>query len=246
MFCYVIFSKSENKHTKRYLYQSMIDIKLGDTVLVNAKNSVKIALVESVFENFPNNIGQNKGEIKNVVTLNKERISDNMVKNFLLALIDEYKDGNICKEKWCTIMKHFVKENIFEMHNDLLLEMIINERLVKLFSCCKKLSEEKIDKELEFWKELKDIEYILRYGYSFWNKELRKQFGEELIDEIEYTDEYLKIELELERKIYKEIGDATGLGYCHKYWHTKKNILQKQYGINWESPEELNPRVNYD
>ena len=41
----------------------MVDIKLGDAVLVNDKNSVKIALVESVFENLPNDLEQNKCKI---------------------------------------------------------------------------------------------------------------------------------------------------------------------------------------
>lgn len=41
-------------------------------------------------------------------------------------------------------------------------------------------------------------------------------------DPIEFTDKYLKIELELERLIRKEIGEGGYMGFCRKYWRTKK------------------------
>ena len=87
------------------------------------------------------------------------------------------------------------------------------------------------------------MEFRLKYGYSFWDTP--KDHKE---DPVEYTDEYLKIELELERLIRKQIGEneKERFGFCHLYWGTKKKILKEQFGIEWQSPAELNPDINFD
>ncbi|MBO4689405.1 MAG: hypothetical protein J5621_00875 [Paludibacteraceae bacterium] len=35
-------------------------------------------------------------------------------------------------------------------------------------------------------------------------------------------------------------------GSCYKYWQLKKQILKEDYDIEWQSPNELNPDVEYD
>lgn len=65
-------------------------------------------------------------------------------------------------------------------------------------------------------------------------------------DPIEYTDAYLKIELELRRLVCAEIGEGGYMGFGHKYWRTKKNILRDKFGIDWKSLAELNPMVIFD
>lgn len=65
-------------------------------------------------------------------------------------------------------------------------------------------------------------------------------------DPIELTDKYLKIELEVERLIRKEIGEGGYMGFCHKYWWTKKNLLKEKYGIEWKKPVDMNPDVDLD
>ena len=65
-------------------------------------------------------------------------------------------------------------------------------------------------------------------------------------DPIEDTKEYKAILLELEEKIIAEIGENFGMGYCFEYWHTKERILKEDYGIEWESPNVLNPTVHFD
>ena len=52
--------------------------------------------------------------------------------------------------------------------------------------------------------------------------------------------------MELERLIRKEIGEGGYMGFCHKYWWTKKNLLKGKYGIEWESPVDMNPGVIFD
>lgn len=58
----------------------------------------------------------------------------------------------------------------------------------------------------------------------------------------------LKIELELERLIRKQIreNEKELFSFCHLYWGTKKKILKEQFGIEWQSPAELNPDINFD
>ena len=65
-------------------------------------------------------------------------------------------------------------------------------------------------------------------------------------DPIEDTPEYKAIKDELEEKIIARIGTNRGMGYCHLYWGAKKRILEEDYGIEWKTPNELNPHVLYD
>lgn len=65
-------------------------------------------------------------------------------------------------------------------------------------------------------------------------------------DIVEDTLEYKKISKELEQKIIDTIGENDMIGYCHLYWSTKKNILKRDYNIDWKSPAELNPDVMFD
>jgi hypothetical protein len=66
-------------------------------------------------------------------------------------------------------------------------------------------------------------------------------------DPVEYTSKYLSILPELEKKIETELKDVRhGHGFCFHYWHTKQEILKRDYGIEWDSPSVLNPRVRFD
>lgn len=37
-----------------------------------------------------------------------------------------------------------------------------------------------------------------------------------------------------------------GMGFCHIFSECKKRILKERYGIDWQSPAELNPMNCYD
>jgi len=66
-------------------------------------------------------------------------------------------------------------------------------------------------------------------------------------DPVEDTKEYLAILPELEAKIEAALKDChRGRGFCHKYWHTKREILERDYGIDWSSPGALNHGVMFD
>ena len=65
-------------------------------------------------------------------------------------------------------------------------------------------------------------------------------------DPVEDTPEFQTIKDELEAKIIAKIGPNSGMGYCYLYWETKRDILKKDYGIEWKSPALLNPKVRFD
>lgn len=37
-----------------------------------------------------------------------------------------------------------------------------------------------------------------------------------------------------------------GMGYCHAFWETKKQVLKEDYNINWRTPSEMNPDIMFD
>lgn len=245
MYCYVIFGENSEKKSKYYLYEYNGTVESGEAVVVPTKKTTKIALVRCIFKEIPDEVKIEPDKIKKVISKNQNPVDAKLARSFLLAMIDEYKEGITRKEDLCGIIETFVSTNKIDMDSDEILNQILTIQLPD--ACLYYVDEpwEEQKKELGFWKELKDIEYKLRYGYSFWEKqESRKSKVKE--DPIEYTDEYLRIELELERLIRIEIGEGKYIGFCHKYWRTKKNILKNKFGIAWKSPAELNPTIRFD
>lgn len=98
MYCCVIFGESKDNHTKNYLYKCKQNLKPGDIVKVFAKKSIKIALIKCIYELIPQNIDINLSKIKHVISKSNKVVDENMGKSFLLALIDEYKDGILLKK----------------------------------------------------------------------------------------------------------------------------------------------------
>lgn len=44
----------------------------------------------------------------------------------------------------------------------------------------------------------------------------------------------------------EEVGHPFVMGTCHRIWNRKKEILKEEFGIDWFSPREMNPRVIFD
>lgn len=77
-------------------------------------------------------------------------------------------------------------------------------------------------------------------------------------DPIEKTEKYKSIENELEVTLsdYKDelireadmIFEKFGImpSICHRMWRKKKEILHDKYGIEWKTPAEMNPDINFD
>lgn len=65
-------------------------------------------------------------------------------------------------------------------------------------------------------------------------------------DPVERTREWEDCIYDVEKKCDKILeGESRGMGFCHSYWSTKKAVLAK-YGIRWNSPSVMNPRVMFD
>jgi len=240
MYCYVIFSKSRDKHTKKYLYRCD-GISSGDIVVVPTYDSKKTAFVHSLIDEVPLELKEK--QIKSVTKRSEDAIKKQDITSYILAMVDEYKDGNICKEDFYKAVKHFIMTNTLELEKEQNLYDVIYSQVLNLGTFCRAGAGDD-DRELYFWKKLKDIEYQLRYGHSFWEKS--KWEDRIKNDPIEKSDGYLRVELALERQIRNEIGEGGYMGYCHKYWETKKRILMGKYGIDWKSPYDMNPGVFFD
>lgn len=243
MFCYVILGESHDKHTRKYLYKCD-ELTPGDTVLVPAKNRQKVALVYSLLKNIPEGLGLQDIRIKKVFSSNINTIESKEISSYILALIDDYKDGNIDKDYFYYVVKNFINANKLNISENSELQSVIRSIMSDIFPLFIHEYEDELERELCFWKTLKDVEYRLRYGYSY--KERDERFTRRKTDPIELTDEYLKIELELDRCIRMEIGEGGYRGYCHRYWGTKKKILKEKYGIEWKSPADMNPGIIFD
>jgi hypothetical protein len=69
-------------------------------------------------------------------------------------------------------------------------------------------------------------------------------------------DELLQDPIELDEIFKKLIEEAAvkakknvtykGRGVCHMLWEEQKNILKDEHGIDWYSPAEMNPWVEFD
>ena len=65
-------------------------------------------------------------------------------------------------------------------------------------------------------------------------------------DPIESDPKYKEILSSIDKELEEELGDSIFMGYCHVLWAKKKQILKERYGIDWKSPAELNPTIEFD
>ena len=70
-----------------------------------------------------------------------------------------------------------------------------------------------------------------------------------IYDPIEESAEYKDIKdivnLEVEKQLESQ-GVVKGRGYIHKFWELKKKILKEEYNIEWKTPAEMNPQMQFD
>lgn len=65
-------------------------------------------------------------------------------------------------------------------------------------------------------------------------------------DPVEWTAEYEAVIDEADHEAYQHLKDSPrGMGFCFGYWAEKRAALAKR-GIEWKSPNILNPRVMFD
>lgn len=65
-------------------------------------------------------------------------------------------------------------------------------------------------------------------------------------DPVEWTEKYESVIDKVEMKVEEKLeGVPRGMGFCFEYWHEKCGLLA-EYGIAWNSPAVMNPRVMFD
>lgn len=73
-----------------------------------------------------------------------------------------------------------------------------------------------------------------------------KKYDLDLFDPVERTEKWEAYIEEVERICAEQLKDSPkGLGFCHEYWSVMKDVL-REYGIEWKTPSEMNPKVIYD
>lgn len=67
-----------------------------------------------------------------------------------------------------------------------------------------------------------------------------------LFDPVERTPKWEEIAYEVEKECDRRLkNEQRGMGFCFSYWSTKRSVLAK-YGIDWQTPSQMNPRVYFD
>lgn len=64
-------------------------------------------------------------------------------------------------------------------------------------------------------------------------------------DDPRYGEVFARIDAEVDAAL-RDHPQRGSEGFCHVVWATKKRLLADRYGIEWRSPDELNPQVIFD
>ena len=65
-------------------------------------------------------------------------------------------------------------------------------------------------------------------------------------DPVQNRPEWEEIIYEVEKELDEQFrGVDRFMGFCHQYWSAKRAALAKR-GIEWRSPQQMNPRVRFD
>lgn len=99
--------------------------------------------------------------------------------------------------------------------------------------------------EEQHQKSLERTEDYLNHRISM--EDWCKKYGVMLkFDPIERTRQWEECIYKVEKECDERLaGEHKGMGFCFSYWSTKKSVLAK-YGIEWDSPATMNPRVMFD
>ena len=243
---YVKINFGNSKRT--YEYKQVDSFLLeGMMVWVPTKNGLKKGMIvwKGKSKNVELPVSQNK--ILKVKSRCYSVVSEKELVNYFSVLIEMYKDGTMSKEQLSIVFEGIVSNNHLDFGENFELREFFQKELpdICLFYVDEPGNES--EKELEFWKCMREWEYKIKYGYFYkdrYKQEINQMFP--LVEsEVEDSDDYARVELEVERRVKNEIGEGGYRGYCHRYWSVKKRILA-EYGIDWKTPQELNPGVVFD
>lgn len=235
-------------NTRTYVYKQVDNfLSEGMMVWVPTKNGLKKGMIvwEGKIKDVELPVPQNK--ILDIKSRCYSSVSEKELTRYFGVLIEWYKEGTMSKEQLAFVFEGLVSNNDLDFENNFELRDFFENELPDICLIYVDEPGNESEKEVEFWKSMREWEYKIKYGYFY--KDRNKQKLNLLFplkeSEVEDTDEYARVELEVERRIKNEIGEGGYMGYCHRYWSVKKRILA-EYGIDWKTPQELNPEVNFD
>lgn len=66
-------------------------------------------------------------------------------------------------------------------------------------------------------------------------------------DPVEFTRRWEDIYYDVEDRLEERFANVhRAMGFCFMFWEAKRNLLKDEYGIDWHSPSQMNPRVMFD
>ncbi len=66
-------------------------------------------------------------------------------------------------------------------------------------------------------------------------------------DPVEYTRDWEEIYYDMIDEVEARLADVPRhMGFCFRYWDEEKRVLREIYGIDWNTPSQMNPGVMFD
>ena len=166
-------------------------------------------------------------------------------REYLKSIINDYKYGIISGDEFCRTVQEYIHMDPFLPNED-------PQRVVYTLrpESCRSYADENVsekERDLRFWIGLKDCYSLIERGWTF-SEEREEYFKTGLArkDPVEYTDEYLAVEPEMERLVRADVGEGGYLGFVHEYDNVKKRVLNERYGIEWKTTRERYPGLLID
>jgi len=72
-----------------------------------------------------------------------------------------------------------------------------------------------------------------------------KAISDEIDEEARKRMEMRKLQFEKEES-EREEPFGVEPSWIHIFWHEKKRVLKEKYGIDWKTPSQMNPDINFD
>lgn len=241
----VYYLVSFGNNSRTYLYKSYCqEWNLGYIVDVPVKeNDTKKGIIVAVYQMYPVEIGIPEEKIKVIIGRNHEIVNVDFVERILLGLQESFYRGYITRDTFCYVVEGMVSHQELLLEKEHWLYSIVYEDIpdMEMYYVWEPGNEE--DKEFGFRKAFKEFQHKL------WLRGHKPMERNIIIhhDPIEEEEQFQRIELDVERKLDEEFGyDVPYFGFCHTYWHRKKQILKEEYGIDWKSPADMNPMICFD
>ena len=175
------------------------------------------------------------------------------IRSFLESVMDKYMYGQMTTEEFCAAVKQYYDKYELSVWDNEDLETLVKKTLPDLITKMETLGspsdspETEQQKKIEAWILFKDCKRLLEERRLF--SEERERYlktGDAVGDEVEYSDDYLLVEREMETLVRAETGEGDYLGFCHLYWEVKKEVLRRKFGIVWRSPADRFPGMRFD